>query len=116
MYELFTSKVNLLSGLKPLLIQAVAISAGKNSGLGRIWVGQIGQCQNSDKKLMFDTVFLGQTSLSSGQKSGSDNKNLRNVVSLKIHDHSPIFVFRFRQIRVFWLDKFFPALPAVNPS
>ena len=34
------------------------INAGKNSNLSQIRIGQIGQCQNLDKKLMTDTLFF----------------------------------------------------------
>ena len=47
------------------------ISAGKNSGSGQIRVGQFGQCQNSDEKLMSDTRFFSgrtmRTRVNSGQ-------------------------------------------------
>jgi len=60
-------------------------SARKNSGSGQIRVGQFGQCQNSDEKLMSDTRFFSGRTIRTRVKSGSDNRNIKNVMSgLKI--------------------------------
>jgi len=51
----------------------------------KIRVGQFGQCQNSDVKLMSDIrVFFGSGNLDEGKlgsKSDSDNRNVKNLTS-----------------------------------
>ena len=53
----------------------------KNSGSGQIWVGQ---CQNSDIKLVIDIRLFGSDNSNETKfesKSSSDNRNVKKVMS-----------------------------------